>query len=137
MNGQGAPLWSLNDVERGHLPPLGSKLFGAFQVVDRQIDVQTLKPGTDGTKSSYIDFGYGSEKSQFAGFHRFMVCRDKAVEATKNGATERDGMVTVIFASMTCNPTVNKPFAPSVLLGFHSVYASLLFREGIARVLSE
>lgn len=137
MNGQGKLLWSLNDVETGILPQLNTKLFGAFQVVDRKTEVQTLRLGSDGHQSSYVDFGYGSEQSQFAGFHRFMVCRDKVADSNKDGVSGSDGTVTITFASMTCNPTVNKPFAPRILIGFHSIYASLLFREGMARVMRE
>lgn len=137
MNGQGKLLWSLNDVKTGGLPELGAKLFGAFQVVDRKTEAQTLRLGSDGHQSSYVDFGYGSEQSQFAGFHRFMVSRDTAADGSKDGASESDGTVTITFASMTCNPTINKPFAPRILMGFHSLYASLLFREGMARVMRE
>lgn len=118
-------------LETNALPALNTTLFGAFQVIDRSIKAALTKQAHNPVQSSYVDFAFGSEKSSFAGVHRFMVHRG-------DGSDPDDGSILRIeFASMACNPIENKPIAPAFLYTFHKFYAQLLFREGVRQVLED
>jgi hypothetical protein len=113
------------------LPTLHTTLFGAFQVVDRFMeDAHARRADTFG-QPSYLDLAFGSDNSSFAGVHRFTVHREK-----ESGHDDGD-VIRITFASMVCNPIQNKPRFPAILHTFHKFYAKLLFREGVAQVLSE
>lgn len=109
------------------LPPLYSELFGVFQVIDAQIDPKSHLKDQQGRTESYIDFGFCSDQSRFAGVHRFSVVRS-------NGESPSQQAVQIHLQSMTCNPMVNKPLAMQSMFKFHLAYAELLFREGVSQV---
>ncbi|KAF2800708.1 hypothetical protein K505DRAFT_320243 [Melanomma pulvis-pyrius CBS 109.77] len=116
------PIWSVSQLSEQTLPPLHSKLFGGFQVVDCKLEQES----PDSTKrQSYIDFAFGSDTGYLAGVHRFSVWRD---------VRSHDDMVLVEYSDTAFNPTVNKPLMPNVLLQFHLIYAMVLFREGVSKM---
>lgn len=77
---------------------------------------------------SFLEVGFGDNRKQFAGLHRFEVSRD-----INHG---REG-VTVSFSSLSCNPTLNQIPFPKWAFCFHEFYAQCLFRDGIREVLRE
>ncbi|KAH7000469.1 hypothetical protein EDB80DRAFT_724019 [Ilyonectria destructans] len=120
-------IWYKKQLSEDQLPPLYSELFGVFQVIDTRMDPKSgVKDKQDRTES-YVDFGFCSDQSQFAGVHRFSIVRSN--ESSTAGQT-----VQIHLQSMTCNPTVNKPFAIGFLFPFHLAYAEFLFREGVSQV---
>ncbi|KEF51324.1 uncharacterized protein A1O9_12674 [Exophiala aquamarina CBS 119918] len=123
-------IWSSKALDEKTLPALHATLFGAFQLVDRCLDVATTNVVHTPAQSSYVDFAFGSDESSFAGAHRFIVHRDH-----KPGARGGD-VIRITFASMVCNPTQNKPMFLASLYAFHRFYAQLLFREAVAHVFS-
>ncbi|KAF5231330.1 hypothetical protein FAUST_9300 [Fusarium austroamericanum] len=105
-----------------------SILFGVFQVLDSHVtDLENTKNSTKQTES-YVDFGFGSDSTRFAGVHRFTVVRQQAESNSK------EQQVQIHFQHMTCNPIVNKPLGPRWMLGFHEMYADYLFRDGVAEI---
>lgn len=100
-------------------------------MVDRFIEDAHAKRADTLTQSSYVDLAFGSDNSSFAGVHRFMVHREN------KSSPDDDDVIRITFASMACNPIQNKPIFPAILHTFHKLYAQLLFREGVAQVLSE
>ena len=80
---------------------------------------------------SFLEIGFGDNRKQFAGMHRFEVSHDT------NSAGKRTGGATVCFSSLSCNPTVNKVPFPMWMFDFHTFYAQCLFRDGIREVLGE
>ncbi|UZP35546.1 hypothetical protein NXS19_003362 [Fusarium pseudograminearum] len=121
-------LWSLQDIPEKNLLPINSVLFGVFQVLDSHVfDLEITKNSTKQTES-YVDFGFGSDSTGFAGVHRFTVVRQQADNNSK------EQQVQIHFQHMTCNPIVNKPLSPQWMLGFHEMYADYLFRDGVAEI---
>jgi hypothetical protein len=114
-------IWSASQLSIETLPPLHSKLFGGFQVLDRQLE---QKYSDKRNTHSYIDFAFGSDTGYLAGVHRFSVWRNAG----------EDGKVLVEYEDTAFNPKVNKPLLPDVLLQFHLIYAMVLFREGVMKV---
>jgi hypothetical protein len=120
-------LWSLEDIPEKRLLPINSVLFGVFQVLDSKIaNSEGTKKVTKQTES-YVDFGFGSDSTGFAGVHRFAVVRPEADDS-------KEKKVQIHFQHMTCNPTVNKPLSPQWMLGFHEMYADYLFRDGVSEI---
>jgi hypothetical protein len=116
------PIWSASQLSSYTLPPLNSKLFGGFQVIDYRLKQDF--PG-DSKMHSYIDFAFGSDTGYLAGVHRFSVWTD----------SKDDGKVVIEYEDTAFNPKVDKPLLPDLLLKFHLVYAMVLFREGVSNVL--
>ncbi|RGP79203.1 hypothetical protein FLONG3_2639 [Fusarium longipes] len=122
----GIDLVSFSNIPEATLLPINSVLFGVFQVLDsRIVNPKSSKSLTKQTES-YVDFGFGSDSTGFAGVHRFSVVRSP--DETK------EKKVQIHFQHMTCNPTVNKPLSPQWMLGFHEMYADYLFRDGVAEI---
>lgn len=110
------------------MPPLYSELFGVFQVIDARMDPKSRIKDQQGRTESYVDFGFCSDQSQFAGVHRFSIVR------SNESSTAGQKTVQIHLQSMTCNPTVNKPFTLGFLFPLHLAYAEFLFREGVSQV---
>ncbi|KAF2741192.1 hypothetical protein EJ04DRAFT_116998 [Polyplosphaeria fusca] len=119
-----ARLWSSSDLSGDHLPGLYTILFGAFQIVEKQID--TTSPGRLSRTHSYIDVAFGSDTSEFSGVHRFSIYRD---------ADKDSDIVTVDHPDTCCNPTIDQPKFPDFMITLHRMYSMLLFREAVARVM--
>jgi hypothetical protein len=110
-------IWSTKDTYEQTLPPLHSKLFGVFQV----LNVDFSKTAKTGARESIIDVGFGSNTSRFSGCHRLSI--------------ERTGTKAHLHLACTsCNPSTDSPLRSGVLKSFHRVYAMLLFRAAAAHV---
>ena len=120
-------IWSSNDMSNSTLPPLHTKLFGAFQVVDKSI-------GKTSSDSSHVDIAFGSDMSTFSGFHRFSVERVHRDEPeSANTCDHNKDFVRITYASLACNPLQDR--AKFAILGsFHKMYTRLLYAEAIAHL---
>ncbi|KAH0430352.1 hypothetical protein CcaCcLH18_07864 [Colletotrichum camelliae] len=120
-------VWRVSEISSLKLPTLHSLLFGAFQVCNIELQYEDKDIGDGPSTRSSIDFAYGSDQGRFAGAHRFSVIRN----------SNRSDVIRVVFESLSCNPTVNKPFAPEFTYAFHRIYAMLLFQDSIASLLQD
>jgi len=114
---------------------LYSTLFGAFQLIDLHINDSNEGGESSLLKESYVDFGFGSDTSSFAGVHRFAVHRSRPT-GDRSDLHSPIANVKITYSSFTCNPSKNIPIKPFFLSTLHMIYAMLLFREGIAQILS-
>ncbi|KXJ87017.1 hypothetical protein Micbo1qcDRAFT_167769 [Microdochium bolleyi] len=166
-------IWSKAELSEKRLPPLNSILFGSFQVLDTHIVDSSARATTTTTKhadshsdahddkantdqESYIDIGFGNDRTQFAGVHRFCVSRRGRISppSSLSPSSERDGspsavtekgpddcetVVVLYHHGVTCNPTHDRTrdMEDSWLFKFHMLYADLLFRESVARLQTE
>lgn len=145
-------IWHKENVSREQLPSPFSILFGAFQVLDSRIrdadelgnSMVAVHEGTTGN-ASYIDIGFGSDKGQFAGVHRFSVVRPQQpsridgwhdiVAENNDGGNDEFETVEIHFSCVTCNPLVDVPLNPTgMLFRFHMFYADWLLRESVSRM---
>ncbi|KAE8381017.1 hypothetical protein BDV26DRAFT_256332 [Aspergillus bertholletiae] len=110
-------IWNHTKIPSTKLLPLGSCFFGSFKLIDKHI---SKAPGLE---SSYVDYGFGSDRSGFAGCHRIQVTRSPQPE--------------IQLQQFICNPTKNTPSVGGYLQKFHLVYAKLLFADGIRSVMTE
>ena len=117
-------VWKASEIEGEKLPQVDSVLFGAFQVVDKQL-------AKEQGGNSHIDLAYGSSQRTFAGVHRFSVERLSGREGNVECGGEK---VRLSMSCVTCNPREDKRVAPEWAGTFHRTYAMLLFREGVAEV---
>lgn len=118
-------IWDTPPLNSENLPSKHAVLFGVFQVGDislRQVDKAAARE--PGSSESTIDVIYGSNRSRFAGVHRFSVSR----------FADRPGTIRVSFQSAICNPLVDQDLQNGLLFAFHTVYAAMLFRESIGEV---
>jgi hypothetical protein len=116
-----------SQLSRTTLPPPHTLLFGGnFMVLDTHVKPQG--PSSDekpSSENSYAEIGFGDDRKDFAGMHRFEVSRP-----------EKEG-VEISFSSVSVNPSMNEvPFSNLVFV-FHKFYAQSLFRDAIREVLSD
>lgn len=77
------------------------------------------------SENSYVEIGFGDDRKNFAGMHRFEISRP-----------EKEG-VQISFSSVSVNPSMNTaPFSNFVFV-FHKFYAQCLFRDAVREVLSD
>ncbi|EFE42171.1 hypothetical protein TRV_03085 [Trichophyton verrucosum HKI 0517] len=138
-------IWKATEIPKTTLLPLGSILFGAFQVTHSHLVNKTrLNPTSEGLtkwksaeeKFSYIDFGFGN--GNFAGCHRLSVHRNdssKGINSITKCADDRDDMIEFRLSCFHCNPRGEESRLVTMLSGFHQVYARLLFTDAL-RLLS-
>ncbi|OAA38988.1 hypothetical protein BBO_06841 [Beauveria brongniartii RCEF 3172] len=119
-----AHIWNAAKLSETSLPELHTVLFGVFRLADVHLadDDATGDSSSTTTTQSHADFLFGSDLTQFAGCHRLSVQRQE-VDAV--GGTQK---VQVQLQCYACNPQSDAP-ANGILLGFHRLYASALFRE--------
>ncbi|KAJ6781331.1 hypothetical protein PWT90_03451 [Aphanocladium album] len=116
-----AHIWNAAELSENALPELHTVLFGVFRLVDVHLaDAETQN--STASKQSHADFIFGSDMNEFSGCHRLSVERQ---EVDASGATQK---VKVQMQSYACNPQSDAP-AGKIILGFHRLYASLLFKE--------
>ncbi|SPO06951.1 uncharacterized protein DNG_09645 [Cephalotrichum gorgonifer] len=133
---EGRPIWSLSEIPTDQLPPVHSVLFGAFQISSiRLVDQNAsgISPSSS-DEGSHVDFVFGTDKGQFAGVHRFRVSRPRRLKGEERAGGGDEELVTVHLEHMSCNPAVDKALKPDFLLTLHKIYATLLFREGVAEI---
>ncbi|KXH68146.1 hypothetical protein CSAL01_09354 [Colletotrichum salicis] len=118
-------IWKSQDLSCEKLPSVHSVVLGTFQVsYANVINPKESQAGPE-TESS-VDFAFGKDNSQFVGAHRFSIMRNP----------ENPTRVRVMYESTACNPTRNQPLS-GILSRFHSIYAMLLFREGVSEILQK
>ncbi|KAH7312214.1 hypothetical protein B0I35DRAFT_436384 [Stachybotrys elegans] len=121
------PVWDSERLHGDRLPPLHTKLFGAFQVAHVELAEASPTAKTHQSSSS-VDVVFGSDKTQFAGVHRFTIIRE----------ADKPDSVRVYHASMACNPTVNRRFQLETIFPLHKLhklYAMWLFQEASVEVM--
>ncbi|KAI2615294.1 hypothetical protein GGR54DRAFT_306737 [Hypoxylon sp. NC1633] len=123
------PIWYVSQLSRSELPQLHTVVFGGFQVGSIQMRQPHDGDAPGFNTESNIDFIYGKNTGEFAGAHRFSIIRPEKV---RSGEMSK---VCVRYASVSCNPMVNRPVKPEVLYTFHRTYGALLFREGVSQVM--
>jgi hypothetical protein len=91
-------------------------------------NIKSQDPSSDeklSPEQSYVEIGFGDDRKNFAGMHRFEISRP-----------EKEG-VEISFSSVSVNPSMNEaPFSNFVFV-FHKFYAQCLFRDAIREVLSD
>ncbi|KAG8208256.1 hypothetical protein GTR04_4366 [Trichophyton interdigitale] len=134
-------IWNVAEIPLTTLLPLGSILFGAFQVTHSHLVNKTrLNPTSEGLtkmktaeeKFSYIDFGFGD--GNFAGCHRLSVHRNdssKGIESVAKSADDHDSMIEFRLSFFHCNPRGDESRLITMLSGFHQIYARLLFTDAL------
>ncbi|EFE30541.1 uncharacterized protein ARB_02461 [Trichophyton benhamiae CBS 112371] len=134
-------IWKVTEIPKATLLPLGSILFGAFQVTHSHLVNKTrLNPTSEGLtkwksteeKFSYIDFGFGN--GNFAGCHRLSVHRNdssKGINSITKCADDRDDMIEFRLSCFHCNPRGEESRLVTMLSGFHQIYARLLFTDAL------
>ena len=123
-------IWAATDLNRKHLPPLHSILFGAFRIVDIQLSSAPDQSTASLQQDSYVDIAFGADNGFIAGVHRFSVSE---IEGSASVGGKR--LVSITYDHTSCNPKDHKPLGPDVLQTLHLWYAMLLFREGVVNVL--
>ncbi|KAF7547336.1 hypothetical protein G7Z17_g7797 [Cylindrodendrum hubeiense] len=121
-------IWHSTLLSEDQLPPLYSELFGVFQVIDARVEPKSDTKGQQRPTESYVDFGFCSDQSHFAGVHRFTIVRSNEASATGQRTIQ------IHSQSMTCNPTINRPLQTQFMWKFHLAYAEFLFREAVSQV---
>ncbi|KAF2712122.1 hypothetical protein K504DRAFT_426062 [Pleomassaria siparia CBS 279.74] len=116
------PIWSASQISSKTLPPLHTVLFSAFQVVD--IHIEEPSPRSQKTHSC-VDFAFGSDTFYIAGVHRFSVWRNAGVSES----------VKMEYSDTAFNPKAKQTLPSQTVWSFHLVYAMVLFREAVARVM--
>lgn len=117
-------IWKKCEIPSTHLLPKGSSLFGSFVVLDEYIAATPSEQD-----ASYIDYGFGSDESTFAGCHRFQIARLPA-------QADAEPQVQMELLHFRCNPQENKPSIAEYVKRFHYVYAKALFANGIHSLLT-
>lgn len=121
-----AHIWNAATLSETSLPELHTVLFGVFRLADIHL-ADDATGDSSSTTQSHADFVFGSDMSQFAGCHRLSVQR---LEVDAVGGTQK---VKVQLQCYACNPQSDAP-ASGILLGFHRLYASALFRETAGQI---
>ncbi|KFY29722.1 hypothetical protein V494_08511 [Pseudogymnoascus sp. VKM F-4513 (FW-928)] len=134
--------WNHHNIPATSFMPVGDILFGAFQLVDSHVKVTPSDP-----LPSYLTFGFGSDRGQFAGCHRFSIHRGlepkKGIESGTLNVSRADdeaellddGEVEIRLEHFRCNPSRNVPSWAECISWFHRWYAEFLFADGISSML--
>ena len=119
------------DFHRPTFLPLGSVLFGAFQLVDSHIATAS------NASASHLDFGFGSDEGLFAGCHRFSIARGPLKTGVEVGAQDRQALqdVEIRLEGFFYTPRAIPDVPRRLLVWFHQLYARLLFTDGVRGVL--
>ncbi|KAL3478960.1 hypothetical protein BJX99DRAFT_255963 [Aspergillus californicus] len=135
-------IWDRSQVPDNHLLPVGSCLFGSFRVLDKHIAGEAdHNSSRSDSSSSYVDYGFGSDKFIFAGCHRFQITRlppsmDSGGEAGSGSESGSTGQQVLIqLQHFRCNPQRNVPSVAEYIERFHFVYAKALFANGVQALL--
>lgn len=139
--------WNPQNISKSAFIPVGDILFGSFKLVDSHIKQTTSEsePESD-PLPSYLDFGFGSDTSNFGGCHRFSVHRDLhrdlGLDTKSSSVTDKhprqvqdEVEIRLEHFSFICNPWTNVDSWPEYMTWFHRWYERLLFMDGIRGVL--
>jgi len=129
----GPEILSPADISRTKLPEKFTVLLGGnFIVLDRYIK-ENVASSKDPLEPSFVEIGFGDNRKEFVGMHRFEVVRGVDFKGERND----EGAVELRYSSISCNPTKNQLPFPGWVFGFHTFYAQSLFRDGVREVLSK
>jgi hypothetical protein len=89
---------------------------------------------------SYADYGFGSDKRNFAGSHRFAINRkershDQDVNEKVGQAGKEEEYVELYLQCFRCNPIVNRDSWAESLPWLHYWYARFLWADAVMAVL--
>ncbi|KAK9236535.1 hypothetical protein V1525DRAFT_212026 [Lipomyces kononenkoae] len=128
---QAVTIWNLSELPNTHLLPVGSCFFGSFRILDKHI----AEPSSH--SSSYVDYGFGSDESIFAGCHRFQITRPLSSINSESGSAGKqpEPQVQIQLQHFRCNPQKNVPSVAEYIERFHYIYAKMLFANGIQSLL--
>lgn len=127
MKPVGPILQSPSELSPTTLPARHTLLFGGnFIVLDTHIKSQSppSDPKSAAAEESYVEIGFGDDRTNFAGMHRFEL-----------SPTPENG-VQISYSSVSVNPSFDKAPFPNSAFVFHKFYAQCLFRDAIREVLS-
>lgn len=119
--------WYPSGLSSYELPPVSCVLFGIFMLIEKNVEADVVGP-RENPSSSYADFAFGSDHYRFTGCHRFQVKRLETMEQ------DSESMVEFSIQSFVCNPLEENTTRSRIMMRFHSVYASLLFADGMRGV---
>ncbi|KAK8144328.1 hypothetical protein G3M48_006003 [Beauveria asiatica] len=122
-----AHIWNAAQLSETSLPELHTVLFGVFRLAYVHLADDAAGTLSSTTQQSHADFLFGSDLTQFAGCHRLSVQRQQ-VDDDDDDAVGGTQKVKVQLQCYACNPQSDAP-ANGILLAFHRLYASALFRE--------
>jgi hypothetical protein len=129
----GPEILSPADISRTKLPEKFTVLLGGnFMVLDKHIH-ETVTSSEEALGPNFVEIGFGDNRKEFAGMHRFEVVRNVSLK----GEGKDEGALELCYSSISCNPTKNQLPFPGWVFGFHSFYAQSLFRDGVREVLSK
>jgi hypothetical protein len=136
-------LWGGQPLHEGVPLGLGTKLWGAFLVVDTSVG---RNDGDEGGQSgeAYTSWLFGSDEGMLRGMHRFSIRRvvdgldDAVAKAGREVGTTRndDEWWRIRYCSVTVDPRRDRLMGNAVLRGFHMIYSGMLFRDGVREVLA-
>lgn len=135
--------WNRHNIPATSFMPVGDILFGSFKIVDSHLKLTPSDP-----LPSYLDFGFGSDRGQFAGCHRFSIHRGLESKDSElgrlnitgaTGMTElpEEGDVEVRLEHFRCNPSKNVASWAEWIPWLHFWYAKFLFADGVSSVLRQ
>ncbi|RAL06953.1 uncharacterized protein BO97DRAFT_379458 [Aspergillus homomorphus CBS 101889] len=130
-------IWRHPDLSDYHLHPVGTCLVGSFMILDQHIASESEMDNT-GQSASWVDYGFGSDKSSFAGCHRIQITRiaEKRRRDSFKPDTAMEDQVQIELQSFQCNPQKDVIFGPEIFRQFHYLYAKMLFANGMQSILS-
>lgn len=114
-------IWNYSEIPPAAFMPVGDILFGSFKLMDAHLT------SPSDPYPSYLDFGFGSDLSPFAGCHRFSLHRSRNPEE----------QIEIRLEHFRCNPRTNVDSCAECITWFHYWYARLLFTDGIRSCLAE
>lgn len=128
IRANGPEILSPRGISRTSLPEKSTRMLGGNAVVLES----HVNPGSftkEASIPSFLEIGFGSDRGELAGMHRFELSHDLKSIGVEEGAVE------LWFSSVTCNPVVDKILFPTWAFGVYKLYARSLFRDGVAEVL--
>jgi hypothetical protein len=89
---------------------------------------------------SYADYGFGSDRRNFAGSHRFGINReegvhDRDVDEEAGEARKEEELIELYVECFRCDPLVNRDSWAEYMPWFHYWYARFLWADAVRAVL--
>ena len=116
-------IWSQSEIPSTTILPIGDTLFGSFKLLDAHF------ASPNDPAPSFLDFGFGSDDSRFAGCHRFSIVRNP--ERGKEDGGGEEEQVEIRLMAFRCNPMKDEDLFAEWIVWFHYCYAKMLFTNGV------
>ena len=145
-------IWNASSLPSNKILPLYSTIFGSFQVLASHVPSEEHHY----PRYSFVDFGYGTSHSSFAGNHRFITRRPSlspppVMSAHPDAAIKDDDSlieelqeimanplgkdeIEIKLEMYYCNPSNPKGNSATKVNWLHTLYGRLLFWDGMRRV---